>query len=433
MAARAAALSMLWRELGAFVREPALRVLHVEREDEAQGALLRLCEALEWHADARGPVTIFEDAAGPGGEGWAARVERLRAEHARRAEAAPGALGPFVWTEEHRAHAELARFAAAARAWLDALAPVAPSATLVLAPARVEDPARWHRDLAALFEAPGLSAVRWVIADAGEAAPCARALGASARLHRVVIDPPDVGAWASTMTRAPDGTPELSRVGRAAPRVALPGGGYAAVVPPARPDRVEVPAAPAEAFAKAAMLEAAAAASAGRAADALAAQVEAVDHAQALGAEALIAAQLALGVRALEAGDEGAAVDHLEHAARWACAAEQAPLEGSARLALGAVHEAAGRHPDAAREYGEAGRAAERAGSPVLAAGAWQTAARHAERLGQLAAAAASLGRAIRVAEADAAVAAATDAEGMRRWVARLLDAMREGARGEAP
>lgn len=430
MPSRSEALEILRRELGAFVRAHELRLLHVERPDDAHGEVVNLARAMECHADARGPVVVLDDAfLGPGG-GWTERVERLRGEHAKRVEAVPGLLGPFVWSDEHRERDPVARFGAAARAFADTLPKGSPVLTLVLAPTRIEDAGRYRHELAAVLERVELRDVRFIVADRGEAGSVAALLGTQARRYVVAIDELDMDALARTITYGPDGAPSLARFGRAGPKVALPNPSgdahsarFAAVEPPVRRGQFEAPpASPASSRAKAAAIEAAAAAQRSRMVDAYTVQVQAVDEAARATPEEMVAHQMCLAGYALGAGHPETAVECFEVAARWAGGAGLLAQEAQALLAIGAIHEATSRHGDAAAAFGLAGRLAEQGESPVLAVGAWQSAALHAERLDNLPEAAGAYGHAIRIASADPSVAEAVDLPAIRRRLAAVLE-----------
>ena len=421
---------MLRREMGAFVRAHELRLLHVVRPDDAHEDVTTLAASMEFHADGRGPVVVLDDAClGPDG-GWPERVEHLRGEHASRNEAVPGLLGPFVWEDEHRDRDPVARFGAAARAFADTLPTGSSILTIVLAPSRVDDPARWNHEVGALLDRAELRDVRLVVSDQGEAASQAERLGGLARGFVLRIDALDMEALARTVTYGANGEPSLSRFGRAGPRVALPNPSgdartarFAAVEPPVRRGQFEVPPEPpARARAKAALIEAAAAAQSSRMVDAYTTQVQAVDAAQSATPEELVAHQMCLAGYALGAGHPDTAVENFELAARWAEGAELSALQAQALLAIGAIHEAANRHEGAAAAFGLAGSLAERASSPVLAVGAWLSAARHAERLDNLPEAVGAYGHAIRLSDTDPDVAAAVDAPAIRRRLAAVLE-----------
>lgn len=185
MASRSRALEGLRLALSGFTRAHELRLLHVDREDDAHNEVITLAAAMEFHADARGPVVVLDDASLGEGGGWPERVERLRAEHARRDEAVPELLGPFVWEDEHAEREPVARFGAAVRAFADTLPRGSAILTVALTPSRVEDAERWSHELGALLDRPELADVRWIVADLGEAAPQAERLGAHARRHRL--------------------------------------------------------------------------------------------------------------------------------------------------------------------------------------------------------------------------------------------------------
>jgi len=421
MPSRSRALELCRRHAGAFVRRAELRLLHVRAGADVRGEVLEILGAMEFHADARGPVVVLEDASLEPERGWPERVERLRAEHAARVDASPDLFGAFVWTDEHLERIGVARFGAAARAFSDTLPASSSTLTLVLAPTRVDDAVRWREDLDVLLTTHEWRALRWVVVDEGEGAPIAAHLEHAARSCEVDPDPFDLGALAASIQiprdpRDPEkivGAPYLGRFGRAGPQGVLP--------PDRRAPGVDPRADADPRWAHQRFIAAAAAAQGGDLLKAVELQGEACDYAQSGPPRVMVIHRMTLAGYVLAAGDRGKAADEYADAARWASGGELHGLEAQARLSRGSILESLERHPEAAAEYAAAAEGAERAEEPVLAIAAWRAAGRHAEALGNDAEAVGAYGQAMRIADTDRDAAQAADAPGIARQLAEVL------------
>jgi len=418
MPSRSQALDLCRRHAGAFLVAGELRLLHITAQAEERAEVLTILAALEFHADARGPVVVLPDAAAGPGRGWAYRVERLRAEHAARTEA-DQPLGPFVWSDEHTERDPIARFGAAARAMVDAIATMPESSstlTLVLAPTQIEEPATWCAELRALLERPELAAVRWIVVDEGQGAPVAAKLSAVegktwARAHEVAPEPFDLGGLSASIEVAEDGTVDLRRFGRAGPK---------GVRPPARRGRDE-PAPDATLDARL-VLAAAAAAQSGDFVTAVKTQKAACDRTQQGPAEPHILCQMTLAGYLLAGGHPDASAAQYETAAQLAADAEHVELEAQARLARGAIFETQGQHREAVAEYCLAARGAEQGEqSAVTAICAWCAAGRHAESLGNNLESIGAYTEALRIARKNPDAATVADAPSIARQLAEVL------------
>jgi hypothetical protein len=151
-----------------FVRAREIRVFHARTTADLRTTALRLIASGELHADNRSPWVVLEDpaTAGDADNGWASRLERLRALHdARRARMAEEGEALPELPERPAAGGPLAAFGAQLAQILSARASWHEGLVVVLAPTRVDRPAALLDDLRTLVQSPSLAAVRWIIVD----------------------------------------------------------------------------------------------------------------------------------------------------------------------------------------------------------------------------------------------------------------------------
>ncbi|MFO0609801.1 MAG: hypothetical protein U0324_41970 [Polyangiales bacterium] len=233
MESYAAPVRELAESLKWFVRAREVRCLHATVETDLRKAALTLVAAQEMHPDNRAPFFVLEEPFARADEGWAARVERLRAHHeTRRAAFAKEnvALAPLPPPDPAAGPAgfaaQLAQLLATKVEWNEGL-------VVALAPTQVDDPARWSALVEQLVKAPALAEVRWVAVDLESPTLGAWVddLGERGMRVRCAVDAAaaqrEFGRMLDAMEAAPEGVSGPARTGAAWPR---------GVVPPSRPE-----------------------------------------------------------------------------------------------------------------------------------------------------------------------------------------------------
>jgi tetratricopeptide (TPR) repeat protein len=378
----ARAIRDLTDRLSWFVRAIEVRVLHVRTSDELRATALRLVAAEELHPENRAPWVLLEDPSTSDGDGWLARLERLRTQHAHRRDrmAEEGVELPEL--PRRPAIAEpLAAFAAQLAQLLEAKADWHEGLVVVMAPTRVERPQAFCDALRALLDAKSLEAVRWVLVDPEPCSlePVAAHAGEHAMRTVFLVDEAEaqreLAAMLDAAERAPADIAGPARVGAAWP----PG-----VSPPPRRDRPPADPQSIEDLLRKEGLDLPLAGARGnelghavlRGAQALRRQqaVEAVKH-QSRACEICIEAglsreatimQLVLGAYLVVAGDVRRAAKTYTTASDQAERAGLPSLAAQAQIALGALHLRAGERPEAAVAYARSAALARKGGAAIL-------------------------------------------------------------------
>lgn len=365
-----------------FVRARENRVLHVRTSHDLRVTALRLAAAQELHPENRSPWVLLEDPSTADSDGWLARVERLREQHASRRER-------MAEEDEHlpelpdrpTALEPLAAFGAQLVQLLDTRADWHEGLVVVFAPTRVERPRALCDALRSLLDARGLDAVRWVLIDPEPDAlePVAAHVGEQAMRAAFLVDEAeaqrDLAAMLDAAENAPADISGPARVGAAWP---------SGVSPPPRPDRppadpemidellrkegIDLPLAGSRGTELGrAVLRGAQALRRGEAAEAVQHQARACSICieSGLAREATIM-QLVLGAYLTAAGDPGRAMRTYATASEQAERAGLPDLGTQAQLALGALHLRAGDRPEAAVAYARGAALAQKAGSVIL-------------------------------------------------------------------
>lgn len=389
-------------------RDHALWVVRVR--GDLRKTALQIVMGLEFHADNRAPWVLCEEAHGAGDDGWAIRGNVLLANWSARRDAfreREGIEMPPVALGGRAPASGLALFRDVAAALLAAQrAPLDGSVVIVLAPTVVDDVEAMGRDLASLALEPALAWCRFVwVLDASLPVPSLlERMGRGAMGTDCVPDEAQEKRDMQAMLSAPP-----ARIGRAAPR---------GVTPPRRVDEPPPidPAVRDRIFAdktglspeyltrapelQRCILGAAVAMKEGRGDDAIRLQTAARDIAGSLGLDdATVIAWVALASYLSGLGRRAQALAELDGAIALAAARGLGLQEAQARLGRGLLLALERRFPEAAREYAECARRAERADVPLLAIEGWRLAAQIGLQAGVEAPAIECLREAIRVAE----------------------------------
>lgn len=158
----------LQSDLSWFHTCPELRVMHIATSGTDRPVVVTQVTMSEAHALNRSPFFLLEDAQTQLDDGWEVRALRLRETHQARRGGMPElrALPPAL-----PARQPLADFGAQLTHVLEAHAktPLLEGATLVLAPATLEEPAAFVHNVVALARVPALAKVRFVVVELGDA------------------------------------------------------------------------------------------------------------------------------------------------------------------------------------------------------------------------------------------------------------------------
>jgi tetratricopeptide (TPR) repeat protein len=378
----ARAIRDLTDTLSWFVRAREVRVLHVRTRDELRATALRLIAAQELHPENRSPWVILEDPSTTDSDGWLARVERLRAQHASRRNRMAEEREHLPELPERPTAAEpLTAFGAQLAQLLDARADWHEGLVVVLAPTRVERPRAVCDALRALLDARPLGAVRWVFIDPEPAAlePVAAHVGEQAMRTVFLVDDAeaqrDLANMLDAAERAPTDISGPARIGAAwppgvspPPRPGWPSADPETIDALLREEGLDLPLAGARGTELGrAVLRGAQALRRGHAAQAVQHQTRACSICIESGLlrEATIM-QLVLGAYLVAAGDAGRAMQTYASASTQAEWAGVPDLGAQAQLALGALHLRAGERPEAAVAYARGAALARKAGSAIL-------------------------------------------------------------------
>ncbi|WP_437764914.1 hypothetical protein WMF27_32765 [Sorangium sp. So ce281] len=422
MQAISAALNRLLVEGSWFVRAKEVELLVVRTSADLRKPALRIVAGLEFHHDNRSAWVVLEDAYTLADPGWQVRAHRLLAHWEDRraafmqkegiempAAAAPASAvsaSPLAAQGAGRRAARVAPFRGAAGAVVAALRPPLEGLVVAIAPTVVEDAEALGNEIEALITEPALGPCRWVwMVDAAAPWPALLDRLGQDRAMRCECapDPGQRDEDLRALVQAPNAT-----FGRAAPR---------GVQPPRRVDEPP-PLDPAvrermlreaglspEYLEKAPDLQrlvlgAALAMKEGRGLDAVRMQREACDLAASLRlAEVTVLCQVSLASYLSALEQPNLAAKELRGAVDLAARHNLGLQEAQARLALALVLALQQRLPDAAREYAECARRADKANVPLLAIEAWRLAGQIALQMKTEQQAIACFSEAIRVAE----------------------------------
>lgn len=406
MKAFAQPLSKLQVEATRFMRSHELRLMHVVTDRGLHDAVVQLLFAQELRLDNRSPFVIFEQAHGKADPGWDLRAHAAREQHERRrTEMAENgeALGELPNAPQSSG---LLSFAER----LGQLLVVRPDQTeglvVLLAPAYVEDQARWQTAIATLLSLDGLATVRWIIIDLGKgtipgivskherrtlSVRCV-ADGESPKAVLAEVMNEDLLHWSGPIGARPKGVVPPRRVDSP---------------PPALPD----PKASLQLAINRNVLQASVAMDEGRLPDAFRHQREARDlAAKAEMVEQSITMELMLGAYLMAAGAPDKAEETYRRAVLTAKRAELPDKVATAQIAIGSTKLARNDRPGALVAYADASVAAEQAGNPMLALEACRLTGDVANELHMDAQAIAFWSKAVKIGEQDPATAPLTGA-----------------------
>lgn len=424
-----------------FARATELRLLHVTCSSDLRATALKvLGGVIEFHPDNRSPVIVLEDAWTTAEPGWGVRAQRM-VEHweGRVRVLAEEGIELGSLSGQRPASADpLGAFGGWLHLILQAVREPLHGVVLVLAPARVEEPETFEREVRELMRRSELAAARWVIMDVQEAAleGLHEELGERAMRCECVRDD---AAFAqdlnALMTSVDPEMPGPAKAGAAWPR---------GVIPPPRPGE---PPPPSEEEQEAMDLELAAAGAnpalageqgvrmqqymiaaavhlkQGNRPQAVECQAHACRIAYDSGAqrEALVQHLVLAGYKLAASMEAEAWTDYTsasQRAEEWSCHLEHA----QANLALALMEARHGRHAEAAAHYGAAAEAARQADATGLAIESWRLAGQMAAEADLDERAAECFHRAIELAEgAEPEVAKSSSApEAARQLAARL-------------
>lgn len=427
MDAFAEPLNRLTRAAWFWTASTSARALHVTLGTELRTLGLRALAAREADADHRYAVVLLEDVFTEGEGGWPERAERLVQGHAERVAAYGeaglpiGALALPAETYE----TPLGRFGATVRAYLETLRAPIEGLAVVLAPTRIEAPARWRAEVEALLAREELAAVRWALVepDAPHLSDLVAKLGPIARACPCLVDEGQLSRELSAMSAARSAA---GAEGPAAAGMAWPQG----VDLPPRPMKPGLRAAPPEPTPEERyrhalsthVLHAAAAARQGDIGLATTHQREARNLAAQQGdAPGLVAQELTLGGYALAAGELDAALARFENASGWAYEAELFVQVAIARLSAAMIHVVQQRPLVAMERYADGARWAEHAGETLLAIEGWRLAGQLAVELEREDEAIQAWSRAVLLAGQDPEAAGMSSMSELSRLLARTL------------
>ncbi len=471
MQALSEALDRLLDDGNWFVREQESRLLVVRTTGDTRSPALELLRGLEFHADNFSPWIVLEDPRTADDDGWIARTVRLVASWEERREAflekedielgevPPPALPETADeapqlniferlllrsepppTPTTQAVAEV--FAPSLQAVGEALREPLQGVVLILAPVVVDDSAAFGAELLLLLQTASLDFCRYVLVlDEGSPVPrqLVDGLDKEVIISDCRVDPSQVLKDLDAMlaNSGPEGTTDQVGVG-AGPRGVKP--------PPRIDDPPEVPVekrdeALREAGVNPALLEAgprlqylllgaSVAMAKGRGAEAIRLQREARDLAGQLEmVEMQLTCQMALASYLSGLDRRDLALAEIDGALKIARANDlQGPLS-QALLARGLLLMLEKKQPEAAHDYVLSGRAAERAGEPLLAIEGYRMAGHLAEQLRARAQAVTCYREALRVAEdADVDLVQLSSASEVAQRLAEVMEKQKKAA-----
>ena len=399
MEAAVAVEAILERAL-AFVRDPAIKLLHIVASAELRKAALDVVMSLEFRATNRSAFASFEQAHTVARPGWAERTEHARRQHDARREAMAEHGETLPPLPEAPTGAPAVAFASQLWQLLEARPANTTGIVAVLGPEQVENQRAWSDALTRLIEAQELSEVRFVVIDV-ERSTIARlvdALGPRAMALHCTLDPTRGEALLQALA-------EGKTSAGAAPK---------GVIPPER--RGTPPPGPQQGVSRSI---AAAALAAGRG-DFVAAIGSAKAAAEACDDELRPTLELMLGAYLLQAGQLAAAEETYETARASAEREERAVDVANARFALASASLLRRDGHAALVHYAEAAIAAERSGDATLAIEGCRVTGQLATDLGMQPQAVTFLSKAVNLAEGDKELGPLTSAGDAARRLARL-------------
>lgn len=406
------ALGRMHEDASWFARAHEVKLLVLRTSSDVRGAVDKLLPQLEFHHDNLAAWLLFEDARGPDGDGWQARANRLVTHWDQRREAfakegveiqavpmpPAGNKGPRILRDT------------TAKVLRTLVKPLE-GLVFILSPTVVDDDAAFENELTELVGAPELARVRWIVVLDPDLSPPNRlisALGEHAIVSNCIVED-DAKTEDMKALLASSGGAGGKAFGMAAPKGVTP------------PPRVDDPPPLDEAERDKALVEAgidprymeeapklrdcvlgaAVAMKDGKGPEAIEQQRQARDIAASLGLlDVQVICQITLASYLSGLDQRSAAIKELEAATEVAREGDLPQSEGQAQLALGLLHNLDGRQVEAARAYGQAGRASERAESFILAIECWRLAGQLALDAGQPSEATQSFQRAIQLAGA---------------------------------
>ncbi|MEM6995838.1 MAG: hypothetical protein AAF721_35335 [Myxococcota bacterium] len=431
MSAHAAAIEALADAVRGFVRRPECRLLHVVAPGPLRRGALQTVMAAEHAPENRSAFVRLDEPYATAAPAWTVRSAAAREQHEQRRDGAESTVPELP--EPPQDPNPLVAFAQQLWQLLSCPPQHSGGLVVVLAPAQVEAPANWMRDVARLVEGPSLRGARFVVLDRDVSTVDALVakLGPAAKTVAMRL-PESAGTDAL----------EASVAGN-------DGAGPSGVAPPARAEAHEEPAPSRQAEQRtkigAKIVAAAQAIGAGDAVASVTAQREARDLCRAAGfADDAAQMELVLGGHLMAAGQPQAAEASFASALAAAREAEAPDKVATAGFAVAAVRMAGGQRHTALVAYAEAAVAAEQSGEPMLAIEGNRLAGQAAADIKMEPQAITFFTRALKLAESAPAevlprTSAAQAARGLaaicrkRRLSARATELMDQAARFEMP